>query len=142
MNQRPAGVTLIAIIFIGLGILSLLWSGLIFGVGGLSSLFAGLFNAENIAAFAASSTWAGFLGILAAACRLCWFWPLALKNGPGSLRWSNCCDHRAGVVGMLSSGLFVFLCGVFGLLIPIGMLIYLLRRRRAQYLERSACKIS
>ena len=47
-----------------------------------------------------------------------------------------------GVVGMLSSGLFVFLCGVFGLLIPIAMLIYLLRRETRAVLERSACKIS
>ncbi len=130
MNQKPVGVTLIAVIFIGLGILSLLWSGLIFGVGGLSSLFAGLFNAENIAVFGASSTWAGFLGILAAALQIvAGFGLLALKKWAWILALiSIAVTIVQGVVGMLSSGLFVFLCGVFGLVIPIAMLIYLLRR--------------
>jgi hypothetical protein len=130
MTERPAGITLIAIIFIGLGILSLLWSGLVFGVGGLTSLFGGLFNAENIASFGTSSTWAGFLGILAAALQIVagfgllalkkWAWILALVSIGVTV--------VQGLVGMFSSGLFVFLCGVFGLLIPIAMLIYLLRR--------------
>lgn len=130
MTERPAGVTLIAIIFIGLGILSLLWSGLVFGVGGLTSLFGGLFNAESIASFGTSSTWAGFLGILAAALQIVagfglltlkkWAWIIALVSIGVTV--------VQGLVGMFSSGLFVFLCGVFGLLIPIAMLIYLLRR--------------
>jgi uncharacterized membrane protein (DUF2068 family) len=130
MNQRAAGITLIAIIFIGLGILSLLWSGLVFGVGGLSSLFASIFNAESIAEFGTTSTWAGFLGILAAALQIVagfgllalkkWAWILALISIAVSI--------VQGLVGMFSSGLFIFLCGVFGLLIPIAMLIYLLRR--------------
>lgn len=129
MAERPAGVTLIAIIFIGLGILSLLWSGLVFGVGGLSSLFGGIFNAESIASFGTSSTWAGFLGILSAALQIVagfgllalkkWAWILSLVSIGVTL--------VEGLVGMFSSGLFVFLCGVFGLLIPIAMLIYLLR---------------
>jgi len=130
MTKTPAGVTLIAIIFIGLGILSLLWSGLIFGVGGLSSLFGGLFNAENIAAFGTSSTWVGFLGILAAALQIvAGFGLLALKKWAWILSLvSIAVTIVQGLVGMFSSGLFVFLCGVFGLLIPIAMLIYLLRR--------------
>ena len=90
MNERPVGVILIAIIFIGLGILSLLWSGLIFGVGGLSSLFAGLFNAENIAAFPPPALRRILLGILAAALQIVagfgllalkkWAWILALVS--------------------------------------------------------------
>ena len=36
--KRPTGITIIAIVYILLAILSLLWSGLISGVGGLSSL--------------------------------------------------------------------------------------------------------
>jgi hypothetical protein len=129
MTERPAGVTLIAIIFIGLGILSLVWSGLIFGVGGLSSLFRGLFNAENIAAFGTSSTWAGFLGILAAALQIvAGFGLLALKKWAWILALvSIALTIIEGLVGMFSSGLWVFLCGVFGLLIPVAMLIYLLR---------------
>jgi len=96
MNQRPVGVTLIAIIFIGLGILSLLWSGLVFGVGGLSSLFGSLFNAENMAAFGTSSTWMGFLGILAAASADCgWLWPagaqeMGLDPRPDQHRGEHC----------------------------------------------------
>ena len=130
MNQRPDGVTLISIIFIGLGILSLLWSGLVFGVGGLSSLFGGLFNAENIAAFGTSSTWMGFLGILAATLQIvAGFGLLALKKWAWILALiSIAVTIVQGVVGMFSNGLFIFLCGVFGLLIPIAMLIYLLRR--------------
>jgi uncharacterized membrane protein (DUF2068 family) len=130
MNQRPDGVTLIAIIFIGLGILSLLWSGLVFGVGGLSSLFASIFNAESIAEFGTTSTWVGFLGILAAALQIvAGFGLLALKKWAWILALiSIAVTIVQGVVGMLSNGLFIFLCGIFGLLIPIAMLIYLLRR--------------
>lgn len=130
MNARPAGVTLIAVIFIGLGILSLLWSGLVFGVGGLSSLFGSLFNAENIASFGVSSTWVGFLGILSAGLQIvAGFGMLALKKWAWILALVSIgVTVLEGLVGMFSSGLWVFLCGFFGLLIPLGMLIYLLRR--------------
>lgn len=130
MSQRSPGITLVAIIFIGLGILSLLWSGLVFGVGGLSSLFASIFNAESIAEFGTTSTWVGFLGILAAALQIvAGFGLLALKKWAWILALiSIAVTIVQGVVGMFSNGLFIFLCGVFGLLIPIAMLIYLLRR--------------
>lgn len=130
MAERPAGVSLIAVIFIALGILSLLWSGLVFGVGGLSALFASVFNAENIASFSTSSTWAGFLGILAAALQIvAGFGLLALKKWAWILALvSIAVTIVEGLVVMFSNGLFVLLCGVFGLMIPIAMLIYLLRR--------------
>ena len=50
MEKRPAGTTIIAIIFIILGLVSLLWSGLVLGFGGLRTLFGGLIGAEGMAA--------------------------------------------------------------------------------------------
>ena len=68
--NRPTGITLIAILFIALAILSLLWSGLVFGVGGLSAMVGNLFGAESIQAFGTSSGWSGFLGIMLAAVHI------------------------------------------------------------------------
>jgi len=68
--KRPTGVTVIAIYFLVLGLLSFLWSGLVFGFGGLTSMFGSLFGASNIAASGTSSAWSGFLGILAAVVQL------------------------------------------------------------------------
>ena len=64
--KRPTGITIIAIVYIVLAVLSLLWSGLVFGLGGLGSLFGGLFGADNVAAMGTSSAWSGFLGIVTA----------------------------------------------------------------------------
>jgi hypothetical protein len=64
--RRPTGITIIAVLYIVLAVLSLLWSGLVFSVGGLSSQFGGLFGADHVAAFGTSSAWSGFLGILVA----------------------------------------------------------------------------
>ena len=50
MKNRPAGITIIAIVFLILGVFSLLWSGLIFGFGSLRALFGGVFSAEQMAA--------------------------------------------------------------------------------------------
>jgi len=126
--KRPAGVTLIAILFIALAVLSLLWSGLVFGVGGLGSLFAGLFGAQNVAALGVSSAWSGFLGILAAGVQLVvgigllslkkWAWILALF-GVGL-------TVVQGIVGIFGGGPFAFMCGSLGLIIPVAILIYLL----------------
>ena len=126
--KRPIGITLIAILFIVLAVLSLLWSGLVFGVGGLSSLLAGLFGAQNIAAVGTSSAWSGFLGILAAGVQLVvgiglfslrrWAWILALF-GVGL-------TVVQGIVGVFGGGPFAFMCGSLGLIIPVAILIYLL----------------
>jgi hypothetical protein len=48
--KRPTGITMIAIVYIVLAVLSLLWGGLVFGLGGLGSFFGGLFGADNVAA--------------------------------------------------------------------------------------------
>jgi hypothetical protein len=126
--RRPTGITIIAVLYIVLAVLSLLWSGLIFGVGGLSSLFGGLFGADNVAAFGTSSAWSGFLGIVAALVQIVvaigllslkkWAWILALV--------SVALTAVQGIVGISGGGLFAFMCGILGLLIPACILIYLL----------------
>jgi len=127
--KRPTGITILAILYIVLAIISLLWSGLVFGVGGLSSLFGGLVGAENVAAFGVSSGWGGFLGIITAVVQLIvgigllsmkkWAWILALI-GVGL-------TVVQGVVSMFAGGVFGFMCGGLALIIPVIILIYLLR---------------
>jgi hypothetical protein len=127
--KRPTGITIIAIVYVLLAVLSLLWSGLVFGVGGLSSLVGGVFGAESVAAFGASTGWAGFLGIITAVVQFAvavgllamkkWAWILALI-GVGL-------TVVEGVVGLFAGGLFGFMCGGLGLIIPVVILIYLLR---------------
>lgn len=126
--RRPTGITIIAVLYIVLAVLSLLWSGLVFGVGGLSSLFGGLFGADNVATFGTSSAWSGFLGILTALVQVVvaigllslkkWAWILALV--------SVALTVVQGIVGIFSGGPFAFMCGILGLAIPAGILIYLL----------------
>jgi len=126
--RRPTGITIIAVLYIVLAVLSLLWSGLVFGVGGLSSLFGGLFGADNMAAFGTSSAWSGFLGILTALVQIVvaigllslkrWAWLLALV--------SVALTVVQGIVGIFGGGPFAFMCGILGLAIPAGILIYLL----------------
>jgi hypothetical protein len=126
--RRPTGITIIAVLYIVLAVLSLLWSGLVFGVGGLSSLFGGLFGADNVATFGTSSAWSGFLGILTALVQIVvaigllslkrWAWILALV--------SVALTVVQGIVGIFGGGPFAFMCGILGLAIPAGILIYLL----------------
>jgi hypothetical protein len=126
--NRPKGITFIAILFIALAVLSLLWSGLVFGVGGLSAMVGSLFGAESIKSFGASSGWSGFLGILIAAVHIAvgvglflmkkWAWYLAIVAVGLTV--------IQGVIGMFGGGLFAFMCGFLGLLIPAGILIYML----------------
>ena len=132
--KRPTGVTVIAIYFLVLGLLSLLWSGLVFGFGGLTSMFGSLFGASNIAASGTSSAWSGFLGILAAVVQLVvafgllgtrrWAWYLALVGVGLSV--------LQGIVGLFSGGVFAFMCAGLGLVIPVIILIYLLQGRIQQ----------
>ena len=126
--KRPTGITIIAVVYIALAVLSLLWSGLVFGLGGLGSLFGGLFGADNVAALGTSSAWSGFVGILAALVQIAvavgllamkkWAWILALAGVALTV--------VQGIVGILGGGPFAFMCGLLGLAIPLGILIYLL----------------
>ncbi len=126
--KRPIGISILAVVYILLAIASLAWSLMLLGVGGLSNLFGSLVGAEHIASFGLSSGWSGFVGIIAAVIQFViafgllamkkWAWVLALI-GVGL-------TVVQGVIGILSGGPFAFMCGILGLAVPIGILIYLL----------------
>jgi hypothetical protein len=127
-TNGPAGVMIIAILCFILGFLSLLWSGLVFGVGGISSLIGGLFGAESIASFGDMTAWSGFLGLIAAGVQIVvgfgllgikkWAWYLAtVAVALGVLQ---------GVVQIFGGGLYSFMCGSISIIIPAVILIYLL----------------
>jgi hypothetical protein len=126
--KRPTGISIIAIAYIILAILSLVWSGLIFGVGGLSAVFGGLLGAEGVSAFGISSGWVGFMGIIAAIVQFIvgfglwymkkWAWILALIGAVLTI--------VEGIIGIFGGGPFAFMCGSLGLAIPIIILVYLL----------------
>lgn len=129
MQQRPTGITLLAVIYLVLAVVSVIWSLLIFGVGGLSWLTGALFSAEDLRVFGGGNTWSGIIGVISAMVQLIvafgllgmrrWAWLLAVL---GALL-----TFVQGLIGMFGGGLFVFCCGAFGLLIPGGILFYLMR---------------
>ena len=129
MQTRPTGITLLAVIYLVLAMFSILWSLLIFGVGGLSLLTGALFSAEDLRNFGGGNTWAGFIGVISATVQVVvafgllgmrrWAWLLAVI---GVLL-----SFVQGLIGMFGGGLFVFCCGAFGLIIPGAILFYLLR---------------
>jgi hypothetical protein len=129
MQQRPTGITLLALIYIALAILSLLWSLFVFGFGGVTATFGTLFGAQNVATSGVNNVASGTLGILTAVVELIvafglwklrpWAWLLAIA--------ALGLNVIGGVLGMFSGGLWTLCCGLFGLIIPAGILIYLLR---------------
>jgi hypothetical protein len=129
--KRPTGITVIAVVYIVLAVLSLLWGGLVLGVSGMGAFFSGLFGAENVAAYSTTSAWSGFVGILAAIVQIAvgigllsmkkWAWVLALI-GVGL-------TVIEGIIGVFSGGPFAFMCGSLGLIVPVIILIYLLTNR-------------
>ena len=128
MSKRPTGITIIAIVYIVLAMLSLLWSGLVFSAGSVGAFFGSFFGAEAVAAFGTSNVWSGFMGSAAAIVQLVvaigllsmrkWAWFLALIGVALTV--------IEGVIGILSGGIFAFMCGALGLAIPVLILIYLL----------------
>jgi hypothetical protein len=129
MKERPAGITLIVAIYFILGGLSLVWSGLVFGWGGLSSLFGSLFGTEQVLAYGKTVAWSGFLGLISAVVQIVvafgllgmkkWAWNLALI--------AIALTVLEGIVGMINGGVFAIMCGSIGLILPGIMLVYLLR---------------
>ncbi|MFN2134606.1 MAG: hypothetical protein ACK2UK_01545 [Candidatus Promineifilaceae bacterium] len=127
-SMRPTGVTLIAIAFIVLGLLSFLWSLLVFGFGGASSFFQTIFNFSPTLS---SGVWSGILGMATAAVEIAagigllrlekWGWYLAII-GVGL-------SFVQGLLGIFAGGIFTFFCGLLGLLIPGAILFYLLQGR-------------
>jgi uncharacterized membrane protein (DUF2068 family) len=130
VKQRPGGVTLIAIAFILLGILSLLWSLIVFGFGGLTWVTGAIFDATGMAASGSSNTWQGFIGLFGASIQLITgIGLLALKRWAWFLAFvAVAVTVVQGVTGIFSGGFFALCCGVFGLIIPAAILFYLLRR--------------
>ena len=128
MKIRPTGITLLGILYLVLGGLSFLWSLLVFGVGGISSLFTTIFSFDPTIT---SSFWSGLVGMITAGVQFAagigllqmrsWAWYLALIGVGLSV--------LSGIMGMFSGGIFTFLCGCVGILIPAGILIYLIQPR-------------
>ena len=127
MKARPTGITLIAAAFLILGILSFIWSLLVFGFGGLSSLFGSIFT---LSPQLSSNLWAGFVGMAAGAVQIAtgigllqmksWSWYLAfIAIGLNII---------SGLFGLFSGGLLACFCGTIGLIIPLAIAIYLLRQ--------------
>ena len=127
--KRPTGVSVLFWVYLIFGLFSLVWSLMLLGVGGMSSLFGSLFSAEGMMAFGSSNALAGYVGIIAAVVEIIvafgllglkkWAWILAVVGlGLNILQ---------GVLGMFSGGLYGFICGSLGLIIPLIVLFYLLK---------------
>jgi len=127
MKNRPAGVTVIAILAFVLGGISLLWSLLVLGVAGLGSLFGGMIGAEALAAFGASTGLSAFVGVLGGIVQIVvgfgllgmyrWAWYLALI-GVGL-------NVVSGLISLFTGGIWGLICGGLTLILPVIILIYL-----------------
>ena len=83
---------------------------------------------ENVATFGNTSAWSGYIGIFAALAQIIvafglaslkkWAWYLALI--------SVVLTVVQGIIGIFAGGVFVFICGSLGLIVPIIILFYLL----------------
>ena len=129
MKKRPTGISVLFWVYLILGILSLLWSGVVLGIGGLSAFFGGLFGMENVTSFGSTSAWSGYIGILAAVVQIIvafgmaslkkWAWFLAIIGVVLTV--------IQGILGVFGGGIFAFICGSLGLIVPAIILFYLLR---------------
>lgn len=128
-QQRPSGIAILALVYILLAIFSLLWSMFLFGFGGITATVGSLFSAQNMAASGVDNVVGGTLGIITAVVELIvafglwklrpWAWLLAIiAVGMNVVN---------GALGMFSGGLWTFCCGLFGLIIPVAILVYLFR---------------
>ena len=127
--NRPTGVTLLAIAFIILGLLSLFWSLLVFGFGAATGLVGTIFGDDVMATVGGAQTIHGIVGVVSAVLDLIiaygllalkrWAWLLALI-GVGVTVVS-------GVLGLFSGGCVAVCCGIIGLIIPAGIVYYLLQ---------------
>ena len=128
-TTRPTGVTLLAIVFILLGLLSLFWSLLVFGFGAATGVVGTLFGDDVMATVGGAQTINGIVGVVGAVIDLVvaygllalkrWAWLLALVGVGISV--------VSGVLGLFSGGFVAVCCGILGLIIPAGILYYLLQ---------------
>jgi uncharacterized membrane protein (DUF2068 family) len=130
VKQRPGGVTLLGFVFVFLGIVSLVWSLILLGMGSLTWLTGAIFDATGMAATGSTNTWQAFLGLFGAGLQfVIGFGLLNLKRWAWFLAFLGVAvTVIQGVVGIFSGGFFAFCCGVLGLIIPAAILFYLLRR--------------
>lgn len=128
---RPGGITLLGLLFILLGAFSILWGVLVLGVGGLSWLFGAIASADQMAAFGSNAALQAALGIGGGILQLVvafgllglkkWAWLLAFVAIAASV--------VQGIVGIVSgAGFFGVCCGAIGLIIPVWIVVYLLRK--------------
>jgi len=128
MKKRPGGITFLGILLIFLGILSLCWSGFAFSFGALSATFGQWLGALRLGSFGGQVVWQGAIGLIAAIVQIIvgggllvlrrWAWILAFL--------AVALNIAQGVLSMLGGGFFSICCGAFWLLIPLGILVYLL----------------
>lgn len=128
-NQRPAGITFLAIAFIVLGLLSLFWSLLVFGVGAATGLTGLIVGAENMRSFGSTNVWGGMMGAAGGVLDLIiafgllglrkWAWALALIG--------VALNVITGIVGIMSGGFFAICCGLLGLAVPAVIVYYLMK---------------
>lgn len=129
MKKRPTGISVLFWVYLILGILSLLWSGMVLGIGGLSAFVGGVFGLETVLDFASTSAWSGYVGIITAVVQIIvafglaamkkWAWGLAII--------AVVLTVLQGIMGILAGGIFTFICGSLGLILPAIVLFYLLR---------------
>jgi len=129
MEKRPTGISVLFWVYLILGILSLLWSGMVLGIGGLSSLIGGTFGLESVLDFGSTSAWSGYIGIITAMVQIItafglasmkkWAWVLAII--------AVVLTVLQGILGIFAGGMFAFICGSLGLILPAIILFYLLR---------------
>ncbi len=128
-TQRPNGVTLLAIVFIILSLLSLFWSLLVFGFGATTGIVGTIFGGDVMATVGRAQTINGIVGVVSAVINLIvaygllalkrWAWVLALI-GVGITVVS-------GIMGLFSGGFVAVCCGIIGLIIPAAIVYYLLQ---------------
>lgn len=128
---RPGGITLLGVLLLILGLFSLLWGLLVLTIGGLSWLTGAIFSADQMAAFGSSSALQAIVGIGGGILQVVvavglfglkkWAWLLAfIAVGLSVIQ---------GLLGIFSgAGLFGICCGAIGLIIPVWIVVYLLRK--------------
>ena len=129
MQKRPTGITVLFWIYLILGILSLVWGVMVLGLGGLSALVGGTFGLDSVSAFGNTSAWSGYIGIITAVVQIIvafglssmkkWAWILAIIGVILTI--------IQGILGIFAGGMFAFICGSLGLIVPAIILFYLLR---------------
>ncbi len=70
MRNVPRGVKILAGIYIVLAVLSILWSLLVFGVGGLAVMTASIFGSDPGSSFGSARVVAGLSGMVVASLQL------------------------------------------------------------------------